>query len=193
MKRVLTLTLAALLVASTTIVASATLAAEKSGLQAGQTIGPFEVVKVGGAPNDDVSVGQELCYRCKYGSRPMVMIFTRGADDKLVDLVKQLDASVAKNGAAQLRAFVNVMGDSKAAADATAQQLAAQKLANVPVVVPVEYQNGPSAYSLSPQAQLTVILASDGKVTASHEFETGLSCESCAAEIMVDVNKLVAK
>jgi hypothetical protein len=35
----------------------------KSGLQPGQSVGAFDVVKCGGAPNDGVSVGQTLCYR----------------------------------------------------------------------------------------------------------------------------------
>ena len=35
----------------------------KSGLQVGQSVGPFDVVKCGGAPDDGVSVGQQLCYR----------------------------------------------------------------------------------------------------------------------------------
>ncbi|MBS0207659.1 MAG: hypothetical protein JSS27_01770 [Planctomycetes bacterium] len=187
MKRMLSVGLALLIAVGTLA------AAERSGLQPGQSIGAFEVVKVGGAPNDDVSVGKELCYRCKYGNRPMVMVFTRGSDEKLVSLVKQIDAAVAKNSASQLRAFVNVMADNKAAAEATAKGFASQNLANVPVVIPVDYQNGPGNYSLNPQAQLTIIIANDGKVEVNHVFESGLSCESCIESVMTDVNKLAAK
>ena len=35
----------------------------KSGLQPGQSVGAFNVVKCGGAPDDGVRVGQQLCYR----------------------------------------------------------------------------------------------------------------------------------
>ena len=35
----------------------------KSGLQPGQSVGAFQVVKCGGAPDDGVKVGAELCYR----------------------------------------------------------------------------------------------------------------------------------
>jgi len=175
------------------IVCGSLIAAERSGLQPGQAIGPFEVTKVGGAPNDDVAVGKELCYRCKYGSRPMVMIFTRNSDEKLVGLVKQIDSAIAKNSDAQLRAFVNVMADDKASAEATAKALTSQNLANVPVVIPVDYQNGPGNYSLNPQAQVTVIIANSNKVEANHTFEAGLSCDSCIESIMTDVTKLTAK
>lgn len=35
----------------------------KSGLQVGDSVGPFDVVKVGGADNDNVKIGDTLCYR----------------------------------------------------------------------------------------------------------------------------------
>jgi hypothetical protein len=35
----------------------------KSGLQVGDSVGFFEVVKCGGADDDGVSVGDKLCYR----------------------------------------------------------------------------------------------------------------------------------
>lgn len=35
----------------------------KSGLQVGDDVGPFQVVKCGGAVDDGVEVGDELCYR----------------------------------------------------------------------------------------------------------------------------------
>jgi hypothetical protein len=35
----------------------------KSGLQPGQSVPAFNVVKCGGAPDDGVRVGQTLCYR----------------------------------------------------------------------------------------------------------------------------------
>jgi hypothetical protein len=35
----------------------------KSGLQVGDSVGAFQVVKCGGAPNDGVKEGAQLCYR----------------------------------------------------------------------------------------------------------------------------------
>lgn len=35
----------------------------KSGLQVGQKVGAFNVVKCGGALDDGIRVGAELCYR----------------------------------------------------------------------------------------------------------------------------------
>ena len=51
-------------VASVLLMSTAARADElKSGLQVGQSVGAFDVVKCGGAPNDGVRVGQTLCYR----------------------------------------------------------------------------------------------------------------------------------
>ncbi|HQU45264.1 MAG TPA: hypothetical protein PK867_20785 [Pirellulales bacterium] len=59
----------------------------KSGVQPGDAINPFDVVKCAGSEDDGVGLGDKLCYRCKYGSRPMVMVFSRKSDASLAGLV----------------------------------------------------------------------------------------------------------
>ncbi|MEC8343962.1 MAG: hypothetical protein VXZ63_02360, partial [Planctomycetota bacterium] len=68
----------------------------KSGLQVGKSIGTFYVTKTAGAKEDVVQVGANLCYRCKNGSRPQVMVFTRSAGEKVAELVQNLDAQLKK-------------------------------------------------------------------------------------------------
>ena len=83
----------------------------KSGPQPDQAIGPFDVVKCGGGTDDDVSVGEQLCYRCRYGNRPMVMVFTRTVNDTVAALTSKLNEEVAEHKDAKLSAFVNLIGD----------------------------------------------------------------------------------
>ena len=143
----------------------------KSGLKVGEDIGPFDVTKLAGAEKDGTAAGKQLCYRCKNGSRPQVMIFTRSSDEKVVALVKKLDASLAKNSEKQLRAFVNYMGENKeGAADAAKKLCATTKAENVPFVVPNEFENGPADYGISSKAEVTVLIAKEGKVTANYAF-----------------------
>src|SRR5262245_44939504 len=73
---------------------SAVIAAElKSGLDVGEAPNAFYVQDVTGP-----SAGKDpLCYRCQYGKRPVVAIFTRKVDDKVASLVKQIDSKVAKS------------------------------------------------------------------------------------------------
>lgn len=166
MKRLLSGVVAAAIVASVAVVGAEE---AKSGLQAGAFIDAFYVTKVAGAADDGVEVGKNLCYRCKNGGRPQVMVFTRSSDPKVVKLVQGLDAAIAKNSGKQLRAFVNYMGEDKSAAKADAEKLAAtSKAKNVPFVLPNELENGPDNYGINPKVEVTVIMAEGGKVLANH-------------------------
>lgn len=171
--------------------ASVSLAADvKSGLKVGEDVGPFDVTKLAGADNDGVKIGQQLCYRCKNSARPQVMVFTRSSDEKVVAFVKKLDAELAKNSDKQLRAFVNYLGENKEAAAAAAKKLCAQtKAENVPFVVPNEFENGPEDYGLNAKAEVTVLVAKEGKVTANHAFAKAKDLD--VESIIKDVEKTV--
>ena len=62
-----------------------------SGPQVGDSVGAFTVTKVAGNPDDGFAVGRSGCYRCKTGSKPVVMVFARSADEKLAKLLKKID------------------------------------------------------------------------------------------------------
>lgn len=162
----------------------------KSGLKEGDAIGAFNVTKCAGAESDKVAVGDNLCYRCKNGSRPQVMVFTRSNDAKVVALVKQLDAQIKKNEEAKLTAFVNLLGDSKETASDAAKKLAAEtKAENVPFVVPNEFENGPEDYGINAKAAVTVILAEGGKVKANHAVAK--SADLNVDAVVADLKKIL--
>lgn len=158
----------------------------KSGLAEGAKIPAFNVTKVGGASADGVETGAELCYRCKYGARPQVMVFTRSTGEAVAKLTKALNEAVAKNEDKQLSAFVNVMNADKAAAEKAAKELAAGS-EKVPVVVPVENENGPANYGINPDAEVTVLIASKSTVVASHGFAAGKFNADAVAAVLKDV------
>ena len=146
----------------------------KSGVQSGSPIGAFFVEKIAGADEDGVTVGKNLCYRCKNGGRPQVVIFTRSADPQVINLIDRLDTEIAKNSKKQLRAFVNYLGDDKRSATKGAKVLAEKtKAKNVPFVLPNEFENGPDNYGLNADAEVTIIMASGLKVKANHAFTVG--------------------
>jgi hypothetical protein len=141
----------------------------KSGLEPGKFVGAFDVTKISGAAEDGVEDGKTLCYRCKNGGRPQIMVFTRSTDAKVVAFVKGLDAALEKNADKELRAFVNVLGDSQDTATAAAKKVAeASEAKLVPFVVPVENENGPEDYGINAKADVTVIYAVGGKVVANY-------------------------
>ena len=142
--------------------------AVESGLQPGTGIGAFLVTKVAGAEEDGVKTGANLCYRCRNGPRPQVMVFTRSSDEKVVALIQALDRAITANPDSNLRAFVNVLGESNDIASENAKKFAeTSKATNVPFVVPNEVENGPDNYGLNVKAEVTVIIANKSKVTAN--------------------------
>lgn len=164
----------------------------KSGLQTGSKIGAFNVMKCAGADEDGVKVGDELCYRCRYGSRPQVMVFTRTTNGQVAELAKKLNSAVADNEDKKLSAFINVLGTDKSAAEKSAKALAAEaKTDKVPVVVPVESENGPADYGINPDAEVTVIVALRGTVVASEGFAPGKFNTEAVATVLDDVKSVL--
>lgn len=150
----------------------------KSGLKEGALIDAFYVTKLAGADKDGVKVGKNLCYRCKNGGRPQVMVFTRSSDEKVVKLVQQLDKAIKAHSDKDLRAFVNYLGEDKSDAASSAKKLAAaSKAKNVPFVLPNEFENGPDNYGINPKADVTIIMAEGGKVKANHAFAAAKDVE----------------
>ena len=141
----------------------------KSGPQKGDRLGAFYVTKCAGAEDDGVAEGKNLCYRCRNGRKPQVVIFTRSSDDKVVELIQQLDKAITKNADSRLTGFVNILAADKDDASDGAKKLATtSKAANVPFVVPNEFENGPDDYGISPKAAVTVLMASELGVRANH-------------------------
>lgn len=120
------------------------------------------------------------------------MIFARKSDAALASLVKQLDTLVAEHADEKLSAFVNLLGEDREALEADAKKFAAKhKIANIPVVVPVEFENGPDNFGISPKADLTVMLYKALKVQANHVYGSGQFKSKNASEVLADVPKLL--
>lgn len=159
-------------------------------LEAGDGIAPFYVTKVAGAENDGVEQGEELCYRCKYGSRPMVMVFARDTSGKLNQLVKRIDAAVQANEEAQLKGLVTLLGDDVSTLKDRAAKVAKKSGAKlVPVVVAKDNKSGPSSYKIDKDAAITVVLANNSKVVATKSFASADKVDIAA--VMKVVKKMV--
>jgi len=120
------------------------------------------------------------------------MIFARKSDAALASLVKQVDALVAKHADKKLSSFVNLLGEDRDALEADAKKFAADhKIANVPLVVPVESEDGPANFGINPKAEVTVILYNGMKVKANHAYEAGKLDKKTVAAVLDDVSKLL--
>jgi hypothetical protein len=184
-------TIALSLVACFAFAVTASAADLKSGPQAGDTVGAFDVKKVAGNKTDGVVEGKTLCYRCTLGARPVVAIFSRKPDEKLSNLMKEVDTVVGQNKESKkMAAFVSLLGDDNSTMEAAAKKLVEKSGAeNVAVVIPVEQPNGPEKYKIDPKAETTVVIFVKGKVVANHAFEAGKLDDTMIAKIIGDTAK----
>jgi hypothetical protein len=145
-----------------------------SGPQVGERVGAFTVTKVTGNPEDGVDDGKKLCYRCKMGQRPVVMVFARSADEKLAKFLKKLEEEIAEHADTKLSAFVNMIGTDEASMkQAAADFVAKHDIKRVAFVIPEDAKNGPEDFKIAPDADVTVVCYKEGKVKANHAFAAG--------------------
>jgi hypothetical protein len=164
----------------------------QSGPQPGDILDRFDVTKAAGAENDGVAVGQQLCYRCRMGNRPMVMIFAHQTNDALANLVKQLDGVVAKNTDKRMGSFVSLLGDEPNELAASAKRFVdTNKIEHVAFVVPIDHANGPSSYNLNAEADVTVLIYRHGKVVVNYALPAGGLNDEMAKKIVADTSKIL--
>jgi hypothetical protein len=157
-----------------TALAGAARAEVTSGHQVGESVGAMTVTKVTGNALDGVPDGKTLCYRCKMGSRPVVMVFARTADDKLAKLLKKLDEEIEEHASAKLTGFVNMLGtDAESLKKDAAEFVKLHGIERIAFVVPEEAANGPADYKIAPDADVTVVCFKGGKVQANHAMAKG--------------------
>jgi hypothetical protein len=166
---------AGVMMAAAGLVAGSLAVAEvTSGPQAGDAVGAFTVTKVVGNPDDGVEPGRTLCYRCKMGSRPVVMVFARSADERLAKLLKKIEDEVEEHQAEKLTSFVNMIGsDPESLKQAAADFAATHDIKRIAFVVPEHAEHGPPDFNIAPDADVTVICYKGGTVKANHSFAKG--------------------
>lgn len=143
----------------------------QSMLLPGDAVGAFRVVKIGGAVEDGVSPGEDLCYRCRYGSRPMVMIFARQNGPGLVTLVKRLDAAIASHQDGHLRGLLTFIGDEPSNLTEVATQCVSESEVKwLPITIADDAATGPANYYIPPGAPITIVIAQDSQVVQASVF-----------------------
>jgi hypothetical protein len=152
------------------LTATADIAIEHS-LKKGDSIGVFYVTKVAGAEDDGVEVGQDLCYRCRYGSSPMVIVFVRETGGMVPELLRQLDAAVAQNKDSGFKALVTLVGEDVSLLKEAAIEIARQTdVKELPVVVAKDTKTGPLNYKLPRGSAVTIVIGKDSQVVTTRCF-----------------------
>lgn len=146
---------------------SVVVAADSAGLPLGESVAPFNVRDVTGP-----SAGKTLCYRCKFGSKPVVTIFTRDVTPEVVSLVKKVDSQIAANKDKQLSSFVVVLTNDPDTTEAKLKEIAKKEKISVPLTI-MEGDAGPEEYKLQKEAETTVMMWVDGTLKVNEAFSKG--------------------
>lgn len=161
----------ALIACFSTVVTADEKGTQPGGLSTGDPLGAFMVTKVAGAEDDGVEPDQSLCYRCRYGRSPMVMIFTRSTNGSIGQFVKRLDAAIDAKKDYRLRGLVTMIGGKPSELTDKANALASETgVKNIPFVVAKESDHGPSDYRLNDDTEVTVVIVNYSQVVAAHDF-----------------------
>ncbi len=185
MNKVLSLSIVCLLALGTSAFA-AEKSDEKSGLQPGESPGAFQVLDATGP-----SEGKKLCYRCKYGAKPVVNIFTRELNDSVAKLIKAIDGKVGDNKEKQMRAFVVLLTDDPDAASEELKKFAKKHgIKNIPLTS-FENTAGPGSYKIAKNAGLTIMMWNKMRVKVNHtSVKAELSAEKIK-EVVADTKKIL--
>jgi hypothetical protein len=150
--------------------ASAAVAADpvQSGLPVGKRPGPYSFLVATGPQR-----GQQTCYVCEQheGGKPAAVVFARSLSDPLGKLLARLDAAGAGKQATGYKVWMTQLAPT-ADLDALAGWAQKQGLKGVPVGA-FEGADGPPAYRLSPDADVTVLLFAKTQVVANFAFRRG--------------------
>jgi hypothetical protein len=162
----------------------------KSGPQAGDNLpGPF-LSLVTNSSDDPGLVGKKTDFLEKYGADPAVLVFAQEMTEPLTGLVKKLDAEVAKNKSAKLRAVVVFLSDDEALEKNLKDYGEKQGIKNVNVAI--MEPEGPKNYKLAKEAQVTVVIYKKRRVEANHAFAKGKLNDMVVERILADTAKLVS-
>lgn len=155
-----------------------------SGLPVGKRPGPYSFLIATGAQR-----GQQTCYICEQheGGKPAAIVFAKTLSDPLAKLMAKLEAArPAKNDS--YKAWLTHT-TATADLDGLAKWAQDKGLKGVPVGA-YEDADGPPAYKLAKDADVTVMLFVKEKVVANFAFRAGELNDKAIENVMKSVPKL---
>jgi hypothetical protein len=170
------------------LLVDATTAADlKSGPQVGEKLpGAFRCLNVNGP-----DAGQKVCLYCKNGDNPVVMIFARRPSAPLLALIKQVDTATAKHSGDNLGSFVVFLGTGAALEKELREAAARQELKHT--VLAVYPLPGPEGYQVAAEAEVTVVLYTNGVVKTNSAFRKGELQEKDVERVLAGLPLILPK
>lgn len=137
-----------------------------SGVPVGKRPGPYSFLVATGPQR-----GQPTCYICEQGDKPTAVVFARSLSDPLGKLLAKLDTEAAARKETGFKVWMTLLTPT-ADLDVLAKWSQKQGLKDCPVGA-FEDADGPPAYTLNKDADVTVMLFVKQKVVANFAFRAG--------------------
>ena len=151
-----------------------------SGVSVGKRPGPYSFLVATGPQK-----GQQTCYICEQEKKPTVVVFCRSLSDSLGGLMSEIDADATTHAEKGLKVWMTLLTE-KADLDALSKWSKKQGLKSTPVGA-FEDTDGPPAYKLHADADVTVMVFVKEKVTLNMAFRV----KELKAEAINDIRKAV--
>ena len=157
-----------------------------SGVPVGKRPGPYSFLVATGP-----EAGKQTCFICEQEDKPTAVVFARKLSDPLGKLLAGLDAETTARKADGFKAWLTQLTPT---ADLDKLSAWAQKQGVKSVAVGgYEDADGPPAYKLHADADVTVLLFVKQKVVANFAFRDGELTDDKVKEVLKSVPKLFAK
>ena len=164
--------------------------AERRPLESGRAIGqpvPSFYVRAVTGPLRNKSV----CYVCRNGSRPCVMVLFRGTSRSLAQLLKAIDKVVDRNRAEGLKGFGVLLSPDPGRAISRLQTMAFNQKVSLPLSVATDVVGSPSCQNLHPQAEVTVVLYRRQKVVRRFGFRAKELDAAGTSRVLAGIKRLL--
>jgi hypothetical protein len=158
----------------------------KSGPKDGAKVQSFFVRAVTG-PHRNRSV----CYVCRFGSRPVVMVLLQGVDKKVPDLFKALDKVLDAKRATGLRGFGVLVTDNSSKAVPILQTMSFDEKLRIPLTAATSAVAGPSCHNLHENATTTVVFYRGQTTIETMGFRNGELNKDAIKQVLASAEKLL--
>jgi hypothetical protein len=133
-----------------------------SGPQVDEKVPAFKVRGV-----FDDSAGKELDFVTAAGDKPLVLIFVHDVNRQSISLVRVLSSYTVSRAKDGLHTGVVWLNEDATEAENTLKRIKHALTPNAPTGISLDGREGPGAYGLNRNMQVTVLVSKAGKVTAN--------------------------
>lgn len=135
--------------------------------------------------------GKSVCYVCRNGDRPVVLVLLKELSPDTAALLKELDRSVNRHRADGLRCFAVFLTDTPQKDSARLQTMAFDEKIDIPLTLAGEAATQGSSVAVPVGTTISVITYHDRRIVQRFSFKPGTCDESARRTIISASEKLI--